>query len=68
MSSGIFREYRPSGNISKLETKQNNELDKIKARLSNLPDNIEELQKWFKLNGQDISVVKCTKRFINLQK
>jgi superfamily II DNA/RNA helicase len=30
--------------------------------------NIEELQKWFKLNGQDISVVKCTKRFINLQK
>ncbi len=30
--------------------------------------NIEELQKWFKLNGQDISIVKCTKRFINLQK
>lgn len=30
--------------------------------------NIEELQKWFKLNGQIISVVKCAKRFINLQK
>ncbi len=30
--------------------------------------NIDELQSWFKLNGHDISVVKCTKRFINLQK
>ncbi len=30
--------------------------------------NIDKLQEWFKLNGQDISVVKCTKRFINLQK
>ena len=32
-------------NLKYLKITQNNELDKIKGRLSNLPDNIEELQK-----------------------
>ena len=35
-------------NLKYLKITQNNELDKIKGRLSNLPDNIEELQKLLK--------------------
>ena len=51
MSSRKFIESKQSRNISKLKdlkAKQKIKLDEIKARLSNLPDNIEELQKLLK--------------------